>query len=71
MKIKDAKDFGQMLAIRRKRLGYTQAQVSEITGLSASFISDLERGKATAELGKALYIAGILGLDISGEERGL
>ena len=70
MKIKDAKDFGQMLAIRRKRLGYTLAQVSEITGLSASFISDLERGKATAELAKALYIAGILGLDISGEERG-
>ena len=29
------------------------------------FISDLERGKSTAELGKSLYLANLLGLDIN------
>mgnify|MGYP006873167840 CR=1 FL=1 len=30
-----------------------------------SFISDLENGKSTAELGKAIYLANLLGLDCS------
>ncbi len=34
------------------------------TGFSVSFISDLERGKPTAELGKAIFLANLLGLDI-------
>ena len=64
MKITDAKSFGQAIRQRRKELHYTQAYIAEFTGFSISFISDLEIGKATAEIGKALYIANILGLDI-------
>ncbi|MCM1039906.1 MAG: helix-turn-helix domain-containing protein [Ruminococcus sp.] len=64
MKITDAKSFGGAIRQRRKELHYTQAYLAEFTGLSVSFISDLERGKATAELGKALYIANTLGLDV-------
>lgn len=65
MKITDAASFGQAIKNRRKELKYTQGFVSEFTGFSISFISDLERGKKTAELGKALYIANILGLDVN------
>ncbi len=49
---------------------YTQAFLAEFSGFSVSFISDLERGKSTAELGKALYIASILGLDCILSPRG-
>lgn len=69
MKITDADSFGQALRARRKQLHYTQAWLSEFTGFSVSFISDLERGKQTAELGKALYLASILGLDLELNER--
>jgi transcriptional regulator with XRE-family HTH domain len=65
MKISDAKDFGKAIKTRRKELGYTQSYVSDVTGYSVSFISELENGKATAEIGKALTLANILGLDIT------
>lgn len=70
MKIKDPVDFGLALRKRRKELGYTQRYISEFTGFSISFISDLENGKKTAELGKAIYLASMLGLDISVNARG-
>ena len=52
-KITDSKSLGEAIRIRRKELKYTQANIAEFTGFSVSFISDLERGKATAEIGKA------------------
>ena len=70
MQISDAKSFGEALRKRRKELGYTQAFISQFSGFSVSFLSDLENGKETAELGKALYLAEILGLDIRLEGRG-
>ena len=70
MIIKNAADFGKTLKKRRKELGYTQRYISEFTGFSISFISDLENGKSTAELGKAIYLANMLGLDIAVNARG-
>ena len=63
--ITDAKEFGAALRQRRKDLGYTQVFLSEFSGFSVTFISDLENGKSTAELGKAIYLANLLGLDCS------
>lgn len=63
--ITDAKSFGETIRRRRKELGYTQAFLSEFSGFSVTFISDLENGKSTAELGKAIYLATLLGLDCS------
>lgn len=70
MKITDAAGFGKALRKRRKELGYTQGFLSEFTGLSVSFISDLENGKPTSELGKALELASLLGMDMELKERG-
>ena len=69
--ITDAKEFGAALRQRRKDLGYTQAFLSEFSGFSVTFISDLENGKSTAELGKAIYLANLLGLDCSLTPRSL
>ncbi len=68
--INDAEDFGKELRKRRKGLGYTQAFLADFTGYSVSFISDLENGKSTAELGKAIKLANTLGLDLNLQKRG-
>ena len=68
--IRNAKDFGKAIRERRKALHYTQAYLSAFTGFSASFISELENGKPTAELGKAIYLANLLGLDCTLSARG-
>ena len=70
MKITDAKSFGQAIRERRKELQYTQAYLSEFTGLSVTFISDLERGKPTVEIEKAIQLVNILGMDLRIERRG-
>lgn len=62
--VTDVKSFGQMIRERRKILGYTQAFLSDFSGLSVTFISDLENEKSTAELGKAIFLANPLGLDV-------
>lgn len=68
--ITDAKSFGKAIRQRRKELGYTQAFLSDFTGLIVSFISDLENGKSTAELGKAIHLANLLGMDFILKPRG-
>lgn len=70
MKIKSSNDFGSIVKNRRKELGYTQAYLAEYTGLSASFISNLENGKETAEIGKALFLCNLLGIDLEMKNRG-
>ncbi|MCR5232841.1 MAG: helix-turn-helix domain-containing protein [Lachnospiraceae bacterium] len=70
MKIYDAESFGLVLRQRRKEMDYTQREISDITGFSISFISDLENGKSTAEIGKVIYLANVLGLDIDIKSRG-
>jgi len=65
MKITTCEEFGRMVKDRRRELKYTQAFLSECSGLSVSFISDVENGKQTVELGKCLFLANLLGLDVS------
>ncbi len=69
MKITDATSLGNAIRARRKKLKYTQGYISEITGLSISFLSDLENGKQTAEIGKTIEVINLLGLDILVEAR--
>ena len=70
MKVTDSNSFGAAIKNKRKKLGYTQKYISEFTGISTSFLSDLENGKKTIELDKALRIANLLGLDVELNERG-
>lgn len=70
MKINDSIALGEAIRERRKELNYTQAYLAEFTGLSVTFISDVERGKKTAEIEKILQLLHILGMDIFVERRG-
>lgn len=70
MKILDSKDLGKRIRERRKELQYTQVYLSEFTGFSVSFISDVENGKPTVEFEKTLRLMHVLGLDLLVEVRG-
>lgn len=70
MKVFDANSFGEVIKRQRKKMGYTQKYICEVSGISASYISDLENGKATIELGKAIQLANLLGIDVELTERG-
>ena len=70
MKVSDAQELGKAIRNRRKELSYTQKYISDVTGLSVSFLSDLENGKPTCELGKTIRLRNLLGLDLNIEARG-
>ncbi len=57
MRIRDAADFGAAVGKRRKELGYTQAGFAGYCGCSTVYLSNLENGKETTEIGKALFVA--------------
>lgn len=70
MKITNSSDLGIVIRKRRKKLGYTQQFLSDFTGLSVTFISQVERGKTTAEIEKTIQLINTLGLDLLIQERG-
>ena len=69
MKINNTKTLGETIRARRKELHYTQAYLAEFTGLSVTFISDVERGKTTAEIEKIIRLINVLGLNLILEKR--
>lgn len=64
-----ASDVGNAIRKRRRDLGYTQAELSEMVGIGTTYISHIENGKETAEIGKALYLLQMLGVDLYAKER--
>jgi y4mF family transcriptional regulator len=62
MMIDDPKSFGSAVALARKSLGLTQRELALAIGTGERFIVDLEAGKPTAQLGKALAAARAVGL---------
>ena len=69
MKINNTKTLGETIRARRKELHYTQAYLAEFTGLSVTFIWDVERGKTTAEIDKIIRLINVLGLNLLVEKR--
>ena len=50
---------------RRRELGLSQAQLAERIGVSRKWVSEFERGKATAELGLVLRLLESLDLQVT------
>lgn len=65
MDITTSKQFGAAVSGARKALGLTQRDLALAIGTGERFIVDLEAGKATAQLGKALAAARAVGLRLS------
>ncbi len=58
-------DIGALIWARRRELGYTQAELAEMAGVSRLWINQLERGKSGAGLGLVLRTLAALGIELS------
>jgi y4mF family transcriptional regulator len=63
--IQTAQQFGIEIARARKALGLTQRELALAINTGERFIVDLEAGKPTAQLGKALAAAQAVGLRLA------
>ncbi len=60
----DSKKLGLILKDHRKSLGLTQTDVALSCGVGIRFISDLENGKSSCQIGKALLVIESIGLKL-------
>ena len=56
--------FGTLLRRRRGELGLNQSDLALATGVGRRFIIDLEAGKPSCHIGKALLVAEALGIRV-------
>lgn len=63
-RVRSSAEVGKLCRHERSRRGLTLADVHETTGLSTRFMSEFERGKEHASLGRALRALESLGLDV-------
>ena len=62
--IEDARTLGEAIRQERRRLKVTQKDLAMASGSGLRFIVDLEKGKPTCQLGKALEIVRVLGMKL-------
>ena len=64
MSIQDTTQLGAAISRERKRLKVTQNDLALAAGTGLRFISDLENGKTTCQIGHVLKVLQALGLHI-------
>jgi HTH-type transcriptional regulator/antitoxin HipB len=69
-KINSPEELGQYLLKERKQLKLTQKEISEFADVGRKFIIEIEKGKATAQLGKVFELLNSLGLELHLIKRG-
>jgi len=70
-RIFETNNIGSLVKQKRNKLNMTQPQLATVSGVGVRFISDLENGKPTMQIGKVLEILHVLGLDVYVSERGV
>ena len=65
MRVESASDFGRAVRAARKEAGLSQMQLAKRCGCSQRFVSEVERGKETAELGRAIKLLEVLNVPLS------
>jgi HTH-type transcriptional regulator/antitoxin HipB len=68
-RVETVEQLGRLARAHRKGKHLTLETVSGLGNLSPRFLSEFERGKETAEIGKVLKALRILGLEITVQPR--
>ena len=55
-------EFGKIIEMARRSRGLTQSEVAKATGSSQAWISEIEKGKERAHIGKILRVLSYLGV---------
>jgi y4mF family transcriptional regulator len=63
-KISDCKNLGLLIRNERKQQKLTQEQLAGVTGVGVRFLRELEAGKDSCQLGRALRVTATLGLNV-------
>lgn len=69
-KIASASCIGDLVRVSRKKQEATQTELASLCGVGVRFISELENGKSTVQVGKLLQVLKCLGLEMSINPRG-
>jgi len=69
-KVSNAKELGALVRQRRKQAGLTLKDAAGIAGVGIRFLSELERGKPTLQLGLAIEVLQLFGLELHVRARG-
>lgn len=62
-------DLGASIRGRRNELELTQGELADVSSVTLRFVSELERGKATAQYDGIRRVLAALGLDLFVEPR--
>lgn len=62
--VRGVEDIGSLIRLARKNQGFSINNTAPLVNLSTKFISEVERGKDTAELGKVLKLLDGVGLTL-------
>ena len=57
-------ELGMIIRQTRKQQGLSQEQLAASTGIGVRFIRELEYGKESCHIGKALTVVAMLGIDV-------
>ncbi len=60
----DSIELGHVIKTERKAQGLTREEIAVASGVGIRFVRDLEEGKASCHLGKALIVIQALGLKV-------
>ena len=61
--------LGRLIRQRRNSLGLNQTELAGVAGTSLRFLSELERGKPTAQLDATLRVLAALGIALQADIR--
>lgn len=64
MRIQDLESLAALIQKTRKKQNLTQADVAAACGVGVRYIVDLEKGKETCQIGKAIKIVNMLGIEL-------
>ena len=70
VQVNDAIQIGQLVRQRRKEAGMTLKDAAALANVGVRFLSELERGKPTLQLGLAIRVLQLFGLELHVEKRG-
>jgi len=63
-KVSDISQIGAAIRKKRRDIGMRQAELAALAGVGVRFLSELENGKPSAEIGKVVLVLRRLGLDL-------
>ncbi len=69
-KISSPEDIGRLLRERRKAARLTLKDAAGMAGVGVRFLSELERGKPTLQIGLAIRVLQLFGLELHIRPRG-